>query len=212
MTKEELAKTIYGRQCDVGISKSDCEIAEENGLVIVYGYSDDLMEIEGGICDEIDCYHGGTAYFNETELWVDMYTDDYRVYAEKEREKCKTIEAVWHDNGNPCWTYETDIPHAKFNLFEDDELYCVGIVFEMASLRNNSNRTPTTNFEKMTQSPETLRSYLRIYPWLQKYHSDVCWQYCAFVYGDNSVVSRECCTKGCEIGNIEWLKQKIIND
>ena len=32
------------------------------------------------------------------------------------------------------WTYETEIPHAKFNIYEDDELSCVGIVFEMSEL------------------------------------------------------------------------------
>ena len=38
--------------------------AKENGLVIVYGASDDLMEFDGAIYDEGGCFDGGRVYFD----------------------------------------------------------------------------------------------------------------------------------------------------
>ena len=34
----------------------------------------------------------------------------------------------------PAWTYMTDIPHATFDVMDDGELYCRGIVFALADL------------------------------------------------------------------------------
>jgi hypothetical protein len=46
---------------------------------------------------------------------------------------CKTIEAIWGKDGY-SWTYKTDIPHATFDIFEDGEKFCRGIVFDIKSL------------------------------------------------------------------------------
>ena len=59
----------------------------------------------------------------------------YCPYFAREREKAKTIKAVWHDKGGPCWTFETDIPHETFTVMEDGEPFCVGIVFSMEALK-----------------------------------------------------------------------------
>ncbi len=45
-----------------------------------------------------------------------------------------SLKAVWDDTGNPCWTYETDIPHETFEIYEDGELFCIGIVFSTKDL------------------------------------------------------------------------------
>ena len=34
------------------------------------------------------------------------------------------------------WTYETNIPHAEFVMYEDGDPYCRGIVFSMDSIRD----------------------------------------------------------------------------
>ncbi len=45
------------------------------------------------------------------------------------------INIIWHDEeGGPCWTYETDIPHATFDIMEDGEKYCRGTVLDIKSL------------------------------------------------------------------------------
>ena len=40
-------------------SDEELKIAKENNIVIVTGASDDLVELEGAIYDEGDCYEGG---------------------------------------------------------------------------------------------------------------------------------------------------------
>ena len=137
MTKEELAIRLDGRQYEQELEDRDCILARENGLVVVYGYSDDKAEFEGAISDEVDetdFYENNIIYLNENGVFESECEDEDCPYAAREMEKCKTIHAVWRDKG-PYWTYETDIPHAKFNIYEDGDVYCVGIVFELAALK-----------------------------------------------------------------------------
>jgi hypothetical protein len=134
MTKEKLAAILDGRTYGNEIETEERNLARDNGLVIVYGYSDDNIEFEGAICDEVYIYNGGTVYLDETEVFKNECDDENCPYAARELEKCKSIRAVWSDK-SPCWTYETQIPHATFNIYDDGYVYCVGIVFELCDLR-----------------------------------------------------------------------------
>jgi hypothetical protein len=133
MNKEESAAILDGRQYRAAMGDLDADKAKDYGLVVVYGASDDLMEFEGAIVDEVDCYNGGTAYLHEDGLLEIVCLDCPHLLREQAR--CKIINAVWCPPGGGSWAYETEIPHATFNIYEEDELYCVGIVFEMASLK-----------------------------------------------------------------------------
>ena len=64
MTKEQFAEMLNGKQYRSEMTSDDGELAKDNGLVVVFGASDDLMEFRGAIDDEIDCYVGGTAYLD----------------------------------------------------------------------------------------------------------------------------------------------------
>ena len=127
MELKEFAKMIDGRQYSFPqFTKEELQIAKDNGIVIVYGASDDLIEFEGAIYDEAGCFNGGKVYICETGC-VEYGNAD-----------TKCIEAVWcnkdetDENGNVItWTYKTDIPHEKFMIYEDDEPYCRGFVFKV---------------------------------------------------------------------------------
>ena len=66
MTSKELAEKLNGTEyAGYNIfSKEILQEAKENGLVIVYGASDDLMEFEGAFEGEGNCIDGGTVYFD----------------------------------------------------------------------------------------------------------------------------------------------------
>lgn len=52
---------------------------------------------------------------------------------------CRVIEAVWCPDEPDCsWAYKTDIPHVTFDVVEDGELYCRGIVFRLADAKAES--------------------------------------------------------------------------
>jgi hypothetical protein len=105
--------------------------------VIVYGASDDIMEFVGAIDDECGCCDGGTALVDKHGVLDRSRVDDEDLHGMWEhvtREKsARKITAVWAEDGY-SWTYRTDIPHATFEITEDGEPYCRGIVFALADL------------------------------------------------------------------------------
>ena len=132
MNIQEFAKLLDGREYGNEITLSEIEKAKELGFVVVYGYSDDGAEFDGAIRDDVGCYGGGEIYINKDGIF-EPCTEDCK-YSEKEKAKCKVINAVWSDGGEYSWTYETDIPHATFDIVEDGEKFCRGIVFELAGV------------------------------------------------------------------------------
>lgn len=140
MTAKELAVMLNGRESGNVITSQEEKWAADAGLVVVCGYSDDNVEFFGTIDDEVGGYEGTTVYLTPAGVLQepDCGRDDCPYFA-KEREKAKTIKAVWHDKGAPCWTFETDIPHETFTILEDGEPWCIGIVFSMEDLEGDHN-------------------------------------------------------------------------
>ena len=125
MTAKELAEMLDGREYLSEMSHNEDMEAFYNGLVVVTGYSDDCVEFMGAIDDEIVAFEGRKIYINK----------DGNISARKfDNGLCNEIKAVWGGDKAP-WTFETDIPHETFNIFEGDELFCVGIVFNIDDLK-----------------------------------------------------------------------------
>ncbi len=120
MNAKEWAEKLNGREYGSEITQQEEKQMEQDGIVAIFGASDDLCELRGVVDEEHDCFGGG-------EISVESIK----------------IRIVWHDKGNPCWTFETDIPHETFDIYEDGELYCKGIVFNLADCKKLR-----TNFEK----------------------------------------------------------------
>ena len=137
MTPTELAALLTGANYPIRLDGNLTAKAKAHGLVIVYGASDDLMEFEGAIYDEVGCYDGGTAKVDAKGLLPDRESieddDTLRDYFAREPH-AKTIEALWDNDTGYSWTYRTDIPHATFEVIEGGEPYCLGIVFALADL------------------------------------------------------------------------------
>lgn len=111
MTLKEFASMLDGREYRSEITPEEEKLAKELGFVVVFGYSDDNAELRGAIDDEIGCYDGGVLEHEDLPA---------------------TIYADWCPEDMDCaWAYGTSIPHEKFNIYEDGELYCVGIVCDI---------------------------------------------------------------------------------
>jgi hypothetical protein len=138
LTKEQLAETLNGNEYGNEITKEQEQQAKENGLVVVFGYSNDNMELRGALNDEFGCDEGGEIKFTKEGKKIDE--DDMEVLEKYNVvPKLNTIEAVWDEpfdeTDERCsFQYKTDIPHSKFKIMEDEELYCVGIVFNISDL------------------------------------------------------------------------------
>ncbi|WP_257541108.1 hypothetical protein [Sphingobium sp. CFD-1] len=134
MTKEEAAAALDG--CEYGEEGSKDLFAQmkADGLVAVFGASDDLMEFRGAIDDEVGCYGGGTAYLTRAGL-LNRICDNDDCPHERDREKvAPRIEAIWCDTEAYSWTYKTDIPHVAFDVVEGADRYCRGIVFALSDV------------------------------------------------------------------------------
>ena len=134
MDKIELAKKLNNLQYQSGDIEDFHNVAKDNNLVIVFGASDDLMEFRGAIYDEVGCYEGGTAFITDGgKLLQNECDNDECPYFKLEEQTSLKIKAVWDKDGY-SWIYETDIPHVTFDILEDDEKYCRGIVFSLNDL------------------------------------------------------------------------------
>lgn len=168
MTLKEFAKMLDGREYRHEITKEEEALAKELGFVVVFGYSDDNAELRGAIDDEISCFDGGELYH------VDLPS---------------TIYADWCPEDIDCsWAYGTSIPHEKFNIYEDGELYCVGIVCDI-------NKPKQTNADRIrAMSDEELCDFLYSYKFFE-----ICNEGCG-----------ECTYQGeCVRRLAEWLKQPV---
>jgi hypothetical protein len=132
MNINEFAKMLDGRDYGYEMDTQEENEALHLGFVVVYGYSDDGAELKGVIDDEVFCFEGGEIWLDKNGLFEEC---EYECkYSNKVKENCKLIKIIWHNKGATSWTYKTDIPHAKFSIMEDGNVYCRGIVFDINNL------------------------------------------------------------------------------
>ncbi len=135
MDAKQLADMLDGREYGQEMTDAIFAAAKMSKMVIVFGASDDIMIFRGAITCEVDCFDGGTACLNYEGLIKNKCDNEDCPYFQKLLQSAITIEAVWNTNGNPCWTYETAIPHETFDIVGDGDIYCRGIVFHMDALK-----------------------------------------------------------------------------
>ena len=138
MTAKELAEKLSGRKYGMEITSEEARAAKDAGLVVVYGYSDDNVEFRGAIDDEVGAYEDTTIYLTKDGLLEEPACSDAEnctcPYFEVAKKAAKAITAIWRDGEGPSRVFSTDIPHETFNICEDGEPWCIGIVFNVEHL------------------------------------------------------------------------------
>lgn len=137
LTIQEVAKRMDWREYGRELPLNEASELKAAGIVVVYGASDDLCEFGGAIDDEVGCYNGRTIYVDRHGVKdpEDVQESHGKNGWDRYKNQAAKINAKWCENdGGPSWTYSTDIPHAIFSIMEDDEAYCVGIVFLLSDL------------------------------------------------------------------------------
>ena len=136
MDAKELAAKLNGREYCREITDEEAKQAKEAGLVVVFGASDDLIEFRGAIRDEggapgdvlIDTKGVLPSWDSASES-----EESAQEYFER-KAKSRTVEARFAEESNYTWIYKTDIPHETFEIVEDGEPYCRGIVFNIGDI------------------------------------------------------------------------------
>lgn len=91
------------------------ELASDNGFLVVYTQSDDLLLFGGIFADEFDALDGAKV---------------------KVGTKGIPLEAVWCPDDKPGTSFEIVVgcEHEKFNIMEDGDVYCIGAVIHKDQL------------------------------------------------------------------------------
>lgn len=138
MNKTQLAESLDGIEYPIRIQPNILKQAAASGLVIVHGASDDLIEFGGAISDEAGAYNGAEVLIDKDGVIGDFGDVEHEVEACREwlerSLNARKIYALWCKEDGYSWTYKTDIPHDTFEVMEDGEHYCRGIVFSIADL------------------------------------------------------------------------------
>ncbi len=135
LSKELLALALNGREYPFDLTNEEQAQAKAAGLLVIFGASDDLMELRGIECDEIGA--PGVALIDAKGLLPnrDSIDDDAVLKDFFAREPlARKVEALWAAEDDISWTYRTDVPHATFDVMEDGIVYCRGIVIDVADL------------------------------------------------------------------------------
>ena len=147
MNLKEWAEKL--NDCEYGdeLSNEDKELLEKDGIVAVFGYSDDNIELEGAMYDELPAYDEETYYWfgkyfvsndriNEFLNYVDDDFYAFKPLIEPLFEKNSERSYITSKPGKDCqFEYETNIPCEWFNVMEDGNLYCKGFVFNKNDLK-----------------------------------------------------------------------------
>lgn len=149
MTKEQLAELLNGNEYRNEISKEQERIAKDNNLLVMFGGSDDLLEMRGAIRDEIGAWGGGEyALVLDGELYTDEEEENtYHKAIGNEvlpiSDECdnddnpRFIRVEWcpDDQPNLSWRISSNLPYSPFTIKEDGEPYCEGIVIDLDEVR-----------------------------------------------------------------------------
>lgn|SRR3984957_21112418 len=143
MTKEELAAKLNGRQYQEEITSAEEKAAKQEGLLVIFGASDDLCELRGAIHDEVSAWQGVEIRISKGGKLLPVIEEDEREVlkkygvlksVEEARQSATKVTAHWCKTKEFSWTLETTAPAAPFDIMEDGDGYCRGLILDLKEL------------------------------------------------------------------------------
>ena len=142
MTIKEWATLLNGREYTKEMTKAEEKQAKEDGVVIVFGASDDLIEFRGVVDDEAGAWEGTTEKITPTaKLYNPNENKETLEFNSMQISNMLKIQSIWcpkNENGEiwASWEVRTKVPHETFDIMEDGEIFCRGIVFRWIDAQN----------------------------------------------------------------------------
>lgn len=136
LTATALAAMLDGRQYGSEITKDEERLAADAGLVVVFGYSDDNVELRGAIDAEVSAYNGTTVRLDGADVLENDCENEDCPHFERASAQSPFFRALWcAPDTKAAWTFAVSWPHETFTVFEDGEPFCRGVVFALADVR-----------------------------------------------------------------------------
>lgn len=164
LTKEQLAAKLNGRRYRDEITPEEERLAKENKLLVIFGASDDLIELRGAINEEL----GFESVIRLGEHGVPKNKCDdedcpyYTAQLKRDIKRgiVKEIGVCWGGEGmdslayqllgEPTWCFDCEKLNNKFSTFDifdeyegDREYFCRGVVIDI------SDFWPPKTYEQM---------------------------------------------------------------
>lgn len=139
------------------------ELAKENEILIVYGYSDDCVEFDGAIIDELSCgfevintYYidykkNGKSYIVNQDIFTWLNDKDGITYTDIEfikevlskyvKDLIKVKAGYCTDFNKDGWGFELELPESMkidydtFNILEDAGIFIKGLIIDLESFK-----------------------------------------------------------------------------
>jgi len=143
MTVKQWAEKLNGREYCNEVSTTEHLQMVNEGVIAAYGASDDLLDFNGALNDEIGAFEGTTVLIFRDGKWVRIFDEEENKetgeFNRKQVEKMLKVKAIWCPKGEDdevytSWEIDTTIPHEHFDIMEDGELFCRGIVFHASDV------------------------------------------------------------------------------
>lgn len=135
MTRDEFAAVLNGREYTEEMTREDEGWARASRLLVIFGASDDLTEFRGVLHDEAGAYDGEEheIFLHPKDGWEIWNGDDHS--GELSAPHSFRISAKWCPDGfEGSWLIETSLPHSTFDIMEDGEIFCRGVVIDEADM------------------------------------------------------------------------------
>jgi hypothetical protein len=146
MTVKDWAKKLNGIEYPSDeLDRFDLDM-KKDGIIVVNGASDDLLDFHGVIHDELGAYEGTEVRIASREKGTAFIFDkgenrDTAEFNRKEISAMQEITAIWEpvEDGKmlASWLIETEIPHETFDIMEKGGLFlfCRGVVFHVNDVK-----------------------------------------------------------------------------
>lgn len=123
---KELSNTAGSDDRWFDLTLSQREFCKAHDIVVVYGYSDDNVEFDGAIRDEVGAWEGAEIYVDANGP-IEPCESECKYY-KAALKNAKRITAFWYLD-DWAWEFSTDIPHETFEFYSEGDPFCKGIVF-----------------------------------------------------------------------------------
>lgn len=135
LTAKTLATILNDRQYGSEITDAEQLAAADAGLVVVFGYSDDCVELRGAIDAEVSAYNGTTVRLDGADVLENDCENKDCPHFERAMAQAPFFRARWCAKDTAAaWTFVVPWPHATFTVFEGVEPFCVGVVFALSDV------------------------------------------------------------------------------
>ena len=130
MNAKQFARYLNGRERDSEMINAECDLAEELNLLVIFGYSDDVVEFRGIIHNEFSegtLLHIYKGHIIEDEELMILGKYGFDISSDM------GVIGIYSDEG--VWSFEVlgDIETHNFDIFDEGVLYCRGLVIDMSS-------------------------------------------------------------------------------